>query len=67
MSKGMKYYVYAIQRFLPSLHFYIERHSMLSLSMYIDSANQIECKGVVDGCSLTGPEGDEEQEKLNAE
>lgn len=40
---------------------------MLSLSMYIDSANQIECKGVVDGCSLTGPEGDEEQEKLNAE
>lgn len=40
---------------------------MLSVSVYIDSANQIECKVVVDGCALTVPEEDEEQEKVDAE
>lgn len=53
--------------FQDSFSSFPERNSMLSVSVYIDSANQIECKGVVDGCALTAPEEDEEQVKVDAE
>lgn len=61
----MKYYVYATAFKIASLHF--QKGIQCYQCVYIDSANQIECKGVVDGCALTAPEEDEEQKKVDAE